>query len=376
MASDFSLARVLELHGELQDAVGARLNGVGGALPTLRVFCVRDALWWWVTEFAVDADVVHEDAYNEAHLVGLFIARALYACADIACEYTLPVNGVVHATWRALVPGPFASLTLRQYAMLLQDVQLQFVGVLYTQRVPADEVLALVCALLARLGFFVSVLEHTDATSRLLDDIELVEESASQLVALTAQSARRFVTILHALCLHLYLHVGHVPLTSDKDADARTAALVQAYHVESSQQDYYRLAMHWDCMPAAKAVYMHDFRGLYNDISQVVYFHKSNYERRRAVTLDAARAAVCPVDALPALLQLHPEIELMTEGPALCCASGATWILLPGACYLRLGGVVYGAGSVISLLTYYLATHPSHASTADAAAETGVIRGS
>ena len=36
-------------------------------------------------------------------------------------------------------------------------------------------------------------------------------------------------------------------------------------------------------MPAAKLNYVHDFRGMYNCVSQVIYFHDPEYQRRPQV---------------------------------------------------------------------------------------------
>ena len=71
-------------------------------------------------------------------------------------------------------------------------------------------------------------------------------------------------------------------------ADAGAAAAVQdlgikIHHIVAASDDFSKLSMHWDLIPAAKLNYVHDFRGYFNCISQVIYFHNQEYERRPQV---------------------------------------------------------------------------------------------
>lgn len=59
---------------------------------------------------------------------------------------------------------------------------------------------------------------------------------------------------------------------------------IKIHHIVAASDDFSKMSMHWDLMPAAKLNYIHDFRGYFNCISQVVYFHNQEYERRPQVS--------------------------------------------------------------------------------------------
>lgn len=43
---------------------------------------------------------------------------------------------------------------------------------------------------------------------------------------------------------------------------------IRLHHIVAASDDFSRLSMHWDLMPAAKLNYIHDFSGFFNCISQ------------------------------------------------------------------------------------------------------------
>jgi hypothetical protein len=45
---------------------------------------------------------------------------------------------------------------------------------------------------------------------------------------------------------------------------------IKLHHILAASDDFSKLSMHWDLMPSAKLNYVHDFRGLFNCISQVL----------------------------------------------------------------------------------------------------------
>lgn len=56
---------------------------------------------------------------------------------------------------------------------------------------------------------------------------------------------------------------------------------VKTHHVLAAMDDFNNLSMQNDLMPAARLLYMHDFPGMYHAVSQVIYFHNPQYERKR-----------------------------------------------------------------------------------------------
>jgi hypothetical protein len=58
---------------------------------------------------------------------------------------------------------------------------------------------------------------------------------------------------------------------------------IRIHHIIAASDDFNRISMYWDLPPAAKINYVHEFRGYFNCISQVVYFHDPEYQRRSQV---------------------------------------------------------------------------------------------
>ena len=98
---------------------------------------------------------------------------------------------------------------------------------------------------------------------------------------------RRFVNVFGAFyrMLHLWEIKHRVDLGAEAAAGDSFDCGIRIHHIVAASDDFSKLSMHWDLMPAAKLNYVHDFRGYFNCISQVVYFHNPEYERRMQVGL-------------------------------------------------------------------------------------------
>jgi hypothetical protein len=89
---------------------------------------------------------------------------------------------------------------------------------------------------------------------------------------------RRFVNVF--LAFHRHMHMwNHREQVEAQPFDCG----IKLHHILAASDDFSKLSMHWDLMPAARLNYIHDFRGYFNCISQVVYFHDQEYERRPQV---------------------------------------------------------------------------------------------
>lgn len=92
--------------------------------------------------------------------------------------------------------------------------------------------------------------------------------SSRDLVRLNSTCIRRFVNVFLAFyrCMHLFEASEEIP--ADASAHEYDCG-IRIHHIVAAAEDFNRLSMHWDLMPAAKLNYIHDFRGYYNCISQV-----------------------------------------------------------------------------------------------------------
>lgn len=64
------------------------------------------------------------------------------------------------------------------------------------------------------------------------------------------------------------------------DEDLPEFTKVHQHHVSASVDSFYLLSMFYDLPPASRLNYRHMFSGLYNCISQPVYYHNPDYQRR------------------------------------------------------------------------------------------------
>ena len=91
---------------------------------------------------------------------------------------------------------------------------------------------------------------------------------------------------------------------------------IKGHHLTASVDDFCAVAFHWDLMIASKLNYIHDFPGMFNCVSQVVYFHNPSYRQQvqeRNNVHGVSTGAVEAVHVIPPLMQLYPEIEIMYE---------------------------------------------------------------
>lgn len=91
---------------------------------------------------------------------------------------------------------------------------------------------------------------------------------------------RRFVRVFFVLYQHMHLW-NEREQVSDVDSSFDCGILLP--HILAASDDFTTLSMHWDLMQAAKLNYVHDFRSMYNCISQVIYFHDPDYQCRPQV---------------------------------------------------------------------------------------------
>jgi hypothetical protein len=138
----------------------------------------------------------------------------------------------------------------------------------------------------------------------------------------------------HVHILSMARYVASPP--SDEEMD--TIGITK-YHMVASMDDFNTLHMHMSIPIAARLNYRHDFSGFYNHISQVVFFHNSEYMRIPRAPLSEMRQHG-PEHSLPALFQLYPQIKVKYEDEKLdLTPDGGSdndwfWLIVPRRVYL------------------------------------------
>ena len=178
-------------------------------------------------------------------------------------------------------------------------------------------------------------LAYTAGDEELLDDTSETQpcqdREFADRVTLTAGALRRMAGSL----LIMYRHLHLLSICSKAPRQGYNPPITK-YHYEASNDAFHMLCMHFSLPVAARLNYRHDFPGMYNHVSQVVYFHNSQFARTpRHPFADVRNAGA--VHILPAVQELFPEIPLRFEEDRLDPTKkdqGWYWLLLAGRVYL------------------------------------------
>jgi hypothetical protein len=305
------------------------LNTELAALGDLPAETVHEWLWGTDPEEAYHADVL----LNRNHLLGLLVCRHKHLCAA-------KVGGPEHyAAFErmTIMDKPVQYMTWRELKDTVANILLEWPAFLDRLKVNVrpkqnlKQVLHLVNLCAARFG----ELAYTAAGENIMDDTsetqpcrELPETSAK--LSLTAAAMRRMVGSL----LIMYRHLHLLSICSKVQSQGFQSPVTK-YHYEASNDAFNLLCMHIALPVAARLNYRHDFPGMYNHVSQVVYFHNNQYARIPRHPLKDIKTAP-PVHVLPAIQELYTEIPLKFEEDRIdpTKPQGWYWLLLAGRVYL------------------------------------------
>ena len=310
--------------------------------------------WLWQTD--PEEQVLVTVLLNQSHLLGLLVCRhqamqgvgrGVQTRRQRSAECGDERIHVVDKT-----PG---EMSLREVRDTVDNLLIEWPR--FLQRLAtnprADEnlkaVVGLVDGCLARLGHLASHQGRMDV----FDDGGSTEPHDEEgRMRLTRPCLRRMLGSFMVIYRHLHL-LGGAEAVDPEPFDCG----ITKHHMEASQDEFSLLCMNMQLPVAARLNYKHDFPGMYNHVSQVVYFHNAQYERTRRIGL-AQVSEGDPVHVLPALRQLYPEIALHYEEDHVDLSRGTgkwLWMVVPGRVYL-VGpeGQAYHSDNITSLMRVYL----------------------
>jgi hypothetical protein len=114
------------------------------------------------------------------------------------------------------------------------------------------------------------------------------------------------------LVLHRAHHIVVTARVADElSADRRAAicAMLKQHHVEASMDFYNVLQQMVTLAPGLRLIYRTNFAGMYNDISQVVYFHNPKFARQPQLPTVKEIAATA-IHTLPLMTELFPDMAV------------------------------------------------------------------
>jgi hypothetical protein len=264
-----------------------------------------------------------EVLYNRNHLLGILICRHCYST-------NTPETLQVTADRFILSDIPPHKMTLKQIKDTLANIQFEWP--LFLLKSPTEHSIQAVKWLLeactSRIGEFLT----NPMSDEILNDIQDTQPHLKTTdKTLSPSATRRLLGSILLIHRHIYLysHCEEVDLAPGTICDTG----VTMYHHEASTEHFHKLCMHYSLPIAGKIHYKHDFPGMYNDVSQAVFFHDNNYKRTNREPYTTTN----PLHLLPSVSLLYPEITIKFEDDLFDPTKsdqGWYWILLPQRIYL------------------------------------------
>lgn len=294
--------------------------------------------WLWLCDLSEPVTV--DCLLNRMHLLGLLIARHRALRQPHLMQVCVNLPQMVHQHARV------AQLTPRQLKDVVEDLQMHWLRYL-DDNTDVDSLTDLVDALITRFGSFC-------LRPFIYDDVNMRDATSEDRMSIL--TIRRMVSIFCMLYRHLHMVVSAEYLEKDDPSCANAdIPVLQDFHVQASQEAFYKHCMHADIPPAARLLYQQDFAGFYHCVSQVVYFHYPSYERRIQLPLDRLRTGTDTVHILAPVMELFPEIHLCFEDEN--WKQGVwNWVLMGRRVYLVEPALqkVWYAASLLTLLGVFL----------------------
>lgn len=295
--------------------------------------------WVWRTDPTETAAPL-----NRAHLLGLAMARAFARCEP--CAGSLQAHELIPEEPRLCISEtPVDSMALRELRDNLRNLQL-----LWPELRPADP-----CVLFELLrGYFARFGELADQAwdARVLNDHDCTEPVPAPAgpgpgpgkLRLNASCIRRLTGLFLVLFRHAQLREACVKLPPE----APSPRVELHKHLLSASLDmFFSLSMYYDTPVGACMEYRHEFTGMFNSVTQVMYYNNPAYQRRAQKQFEDIASGDDVLHVLPLFYQLYPSVPLLheehaflpdfdepTAEPSAAESDAYAWFVVPGQIYL------------------------------------------
>ena len=258
---------------------------------------------------------------NEMHILGILcsinetenpVDQFNHTLAEIIPDLT-----IIH-----LHPKPISKLSLRELIDQLECMQLNWGQVLDAADDKGD-CLLLIRACMARLGQIVHnafptdgiVLDDPQHTSPLPQQISTNSnnnDDGTSLSIISRKSLRQAICTCLSLARvqDIYEKSVLIPESTQDELKNMIKAMRQ-HHMEASMDMFNLLQQMAYLAPGMRLVYRTNFAGMYNDVSQVIYFHYPRFCRLPQIPLKEVSAS--QMHMLPLISQLIPDIPVVYE---------------------------------------------------------------
>lgn len=274
------------------------------------------------------------DEYNDMHAFGFGLAYMLskYDALSIRdrkwtdMPEALTVQG-----------NSFAQFSCKQCLDFLRLLQAEYGSVLHFDKTVGYEadvdMTLLLLVIMQRLG------DH------LAEQVRMAEADAQggvyELLAgetewyvVSAQTRKECFDILHVLMRLFFLLLDAQPVEVDDELVVKYVKELSPFQYEASLHDFYNFSMVSDCIPASILVYKHEYKEMFNDPSQVIYFHQPTYKRQRQIDFESITSlSAGDINVLPIILQIKPDVPVFFEhtgacNSTACSAEPWSWLVI------------------------------------------------
>jgi hypothetical protein len=274
------------------------------------------------------------DAYNDMHVFGFGLAYMLskYDALQIReREWSdLPQEFLVHG-------HSISQYSCKQCLDFLRRLQVEYGSVLHFDKTVGFEadidMTLLLLVVMQRLG------DHLAEQVRMSESdvqggvYELLTGQTEWYVV-SEKTRKECFDILHVLMRLFFVLLDAESVEVDNELVVKYVNELSPFQYEASLHDFYNFSMVTDCLPASILIYKHDFKEMFNDPSQVLYFHQPTYQRQRQVDFESIKAlAARDINVLPIMLQIKPDVPVLFEhtgacNSTACSAQPWSWLVI------------------------------------------------
>ena len=210
-------------------------------------------------------------------------------------------------------------------------------------------------AIMARLG---SIVSHAFATTKPEDGYENVVLDDPQHTTVMPQQQMSIISrksLRQMICVLLGLaRVQDIVQRSVVIPPQCVQSVVKAFkqhHIEASMDFFNGLQQMMRLAPGMRLVYRTNFAGMYNDVSQVIYFHFPKFARQPQRPL--ADVPKHSLNLLPLIRELLPDVPVSYDDDS-TRPKGYSWLISCGAVFLAQDDTIFRADTLLELVCFFL----------------------
>jgi len=327
----------------------------------------REAWEQWVWKSDCNAPPLEECCdMNRMHGFGILccLHEAAVPCAAYheSLETLVPTLPAVHVHENKRI----SEFSLRELVDQVECMQLNWGQIIVFASQERSE--ALVKGIMARLGFIAShAFEYHKPEDGyeglILDDPQYITLLPHNMAIISRKALRQLICTLVGMVrvLHIVQRAVAVPPYSSERLNESIIETLKQHHIEASMDFFNSLQQLMHLAPAMRLVYRTNFAGMYNDVSQVIYYHYPKYARQPQKTLQEMPYST--MHLLPLIRELLPDIPVMFDDDSQILGlttSEATeanrmgWLVSCGTVFLVEGATIYRSDTLLDMVCFFL----------------------